>query len=102
MFAAERDVFRVLFSMAALDPSRSAARSTGWARSAPAAWPTSRRRLAEQEVLRPGITVEDAAHVLWVITSFDSFDLLYTTTAACRGGGRASCWWRRPSAPLCR
>jgi hypothetical protein len=35
-------------------------------------------RLAEQGVLRPDTTVEEAAHVLWVLTSFDAFDLLYT------------------------
>jgi hypothetical protein len=36
------------------------------------------RRLADQGILRPDVTVEDAAHILWVITSFESFDLLYT------------------------
>ena len=36
------------------------------------------RRLAEQDVLRPDTTAEDAAHMVWVLTSFDAFDLLYT------------------------
>jgi hypothetical protein len=36
------------------------------------------RRLAENELLRTDVTIEQAAHVLWVLTSFDSFDLLYT------------------------
>jgi hypothetical protein len=35
-------------------------------------------RLADEGVLRPGLTEEDAAHVLWVLTSFESFDLLHT------------------------
>ena len=35
-------------------------------------------RLREQDVLRPDVTAEEAAHVLWVLTSFDAFDLLYT------------------------
>jgi hypothetical protein len=35
-------------------------------------------RLADQGVLRPGLTVEQAADLLWVLTSFDAFDLLYT------------------------
>ena len=35
-------------------------------------------RLHEQGILRPDTTVEDAAHVLWVLTSFDAFDLLYS------------------------
>ena len=36
------------------------------------------RRLGEQGLLRPDVTVEEAADVLWVIASFDGFDLLYT------------------------
>ena len=36
------------------------------------------RRLAEQEVLRPDVTVGEAADVLWLLASFDSFDQLYT------------------------
>lgn len=35
------------------------------------------QRLAGQEILRPDIT----ADLLWVLTSFDSFDLLYTGRA---------------------
>jgi hypothetical protein len=35
-------------------------------------------RLAEQGVLREGLSVEDAEHMLWVLTSFESFDSLYT------------------------
>ena len=36
------------------------------------------RQLHEQGHLRPGVSVEEANDVLWVITSFESFDLLYT------------------------
>ncbi len=36
------------------------------------------QRLAEQNLLRPDVTVDDAANILWLITSFDAFDLLYT------------------------
>jgi hypothetical protein len=36
------------------------------------------RRLDEQGLLRDDVTVEDAAHTLWVMTSFDAFDLLFT------------------------
>jgi hypothetical protein len=35
-------------------------------------------RLAEQGVLRDDLSIEDAEHVLWVLTSFESFDALYT------------------------
>ncbi|HEY3008847.1 MAG TPA: TetR/AcrR family transcriptional regulator [Micromonosporaceae bacterium] len=77
-FAAHRDVHRVLFSMAALDPEatagavqRSDARRTG-------GMAHLAQRLADQGLLRPDVTVDDAAHILWLTTSFDAFDLLYT------------------------
>jgi hypothetical protein len=37
-----------------------------------------KKRLAEQDLLRPDVTVDDAAYTLWLVTSFDAFDLLYT------------------------
>src|SRR4051812_16821691 len=78
MFAADRDVFRALYSMAALDAEALEGavgrveqnRAEGMARVA--------GRLAEQNQLREGVGREEAAHVLWVITSFDAFDLLFT------------------------
>lgn len=81
MFAANRDVFRALYSMAALDAEALEGavgrveqnRSEGMARVA--------GRLADQGQLRPGLDSESAAHVLWVITSFDAFDLLFTDRA---------------------
>ena len=36
------------------------------------------RRLDEQDQLRPDVTVEEAADVLWLLASFASFDSLYT------------------------
>jgi hypothetical protein len=35
-------------------------------------------RLSEQDVLRPDVSAADAAQILFVMTSFDAFDLLYT------------------------
>jgi hypothetical protein len=35
-------------------------------------------RLAGQDQLRPGLDPEDAANALWLLTSFDAFDLLRT------------------------
>jgi len=35
------------------------------------------RALEKEGALRPGVTVEEANDILWVITSFESFDLLY-------------------------
>ena len=78
MFAAHRDVFRVLYSMAQLDANAvggavqrlEAGRAEGMTRSA--------ARLAAQDLLRSDVTPEEAAHVLWLLTSFDAFDVLFT------------------------
>ena len=35
-------------------------------------------QLEEQGLLRDGVSPEAAAHLMWVLTSFDGFDLLYT------------------------
>jgi AcrR family transcriptional regulator len=76
-FAAHRDVFRALVSMTALDPDavggameRSEQRRTkGMMRLA--------RRLARHGHLREGLGAKRAADRLWILTSFDAFDLLY-------------------------
>ena len=47
-----------------------AQRSSGMARLA--------RRLGEQGLLRPGLTPEQAAHVIWLLAGFDAFDTLAT------------------------
>ena len=78
MFAGARAVARALYSMAQLDEEAVGGavrrfeeeRTRGMARLA--------RRLAEQDVLLPGVTAGEAADLLWVLTSFESFDLLYT------------------------
>ena len=78
MLAADRDVVRALFSMAPLDPDgvgatvrrREEERTRGMRRLA--------RRLREQDLLAPGVSVADAEHILWVLTSFEAFDLLHT------------------------
>ena len=78
MLAADRDIVRARVSMAQLDEgavgeairTREKRRAAGMARLA--------RRLGEQDLLRPGVSVADAENILWVLTSFDSFDLLYT------------------------
>jgi AcrR family transcriptional regulator len=77
-FAADRDVHRVLFSMAMLDQEAvgGAVRRQEERRAGGMAYLA--QRLAEQDVLRPGVTVDQAADLLWLLTSFDSFDLLYT------------------------
>jgi AcrR family transcriptional regulator len=69
MFAANRDTYRALRSVAKLkemDDERA----------------NAMRRIAgtlkEQGVLREGLSVKDAEHILWMLSSFESFDELYT------------------------
>ena len=89
MFAVDRDVRRALVSMSALDPEAVGgaiargddARRGGTAHLAD--------RLDEQGLLRPGVTRDDAAHLLWVLSSFDTFDSLFVgyrldVAATCR------------------
>jgi AcrR family transcriptional regulator len=78
MYAAHREVFRILNSMAKLDPdgvgqalARSEkGRASGMARLA--------RRLSRQGLLRAGVTPGYAAHVIWLLASFDAYDSLAT------------------------
>ena len=77
-FAAHRDVLRVLYSMAELDPDAvGGAIARGEARRAEGMAYLA-GRLEEHDLLRPGVSAADAADILWVITSFDGFDQLYT------------------------
>ena len=78
MYAAHHEVFRVLGSMAKLDPDgvgQALARSEA-RRSASMDWLAG--RLAEQRLLRRGVTPELAAHVIWLLASFDAYDALAT------------------------
>ena len=77
LYAGGRDLGRALFSLALLDPDAAGAivvLERGRA-------PTMRalaRRLRDQGYLRPDVGVQDAADVLWVLSSFDTFDQLFT------------------------
>jgi AcrR family transcriptional regulator len=79
MLASNRDIYRALHSMSQLDEEavggavrrQEEERAAGMRRLA--------GRLADQSVLRAGVSAEDAEHVLWVLTSFESFDSLYTS-----------------------
>jgi AcrR family transcriptional regulator len=76
MFAAHHEVLRALNAMAKLDPQGvgqalargEEERSRGMAAVA--------RRLGRQGFLRPGMTPERAAHVVWLLAGFDAYDTL--------------------------
>jgi AcrR family transcriptional regulator len=78
MIAANREIYRALRSMAQLDEEAVGGvvsrmedeRANGMARLA--------GRLADQGALRKGLSRADAEHMLWVLTSFESFDSLYS------------------------
>lgn len=76
-FAANRDVLRAFYSMAKLDADafagavqRGDARRTSGMRQLA-------RRLDEAGALREGVSRAEAAHLLWVLTSFEAYDLLH-------------------------
>jgi hypothetical protein len=77
MGAANRDTYRALRSMAQLDDQAVGGVVKRMDEERAAAMARLARRLAEQGVLRAGLSAEDAGHVLWVLTSFESFDALY-------------------------
>ncbi len=78
VYAAERDVSRTIYSMWSLEPEavRRAFEVVERGRAEGQSWLA--RRLAEEGHLRTDVTVEEAADILWVITSFETFDQLYT------------------------
>jgi AcrR family transcriptional regulator len=78
MYAAHRDVLRVLFSMAMLDADAVGGAVQRMEQGRAGGMAYLARRLADQGVLRPGVTADEAAELLWLVTSFDSFDLMYT------------------------
>src|SRR3954447_16098556 len=78
MLAAERDTWRALRSMAQLDQEAVGGSVQRWEDERAAAMARIARLLHVQGHLRPEVTAEEADDVLWVITSFESFDLLYT------------------------
>lgn len=78
MYAADRPIYRALFSMRQLDPDSigPTARLTEQNRAEAIAWLAG--LLGAAGHLRPGLSVDDAAHMLFVLTGFEAFDALYT------------------------
>ncbi|HEX2383635.1 MAG TPA: TetR/AcrR family transcriptional regulator [Acidimicrobiales bacterium] len=78
MYVEDRDVYRVLFSMSQLDPDADEGTITQKEQNRAGGMTHLAQRLAEQQLLLPHVTVSEAADLLWVLTSFESFDSLYT------------------------
>ena len=85
MYAADPDVFRALFSMSALGEDVTGGTIRRWERTRALGVARLARRLAQEGILRTGIGEQDAGDLLWVLTSFEAYDLL----RARRGAGAA-------------
>ncbi len=77
LYAAEQAVSRALLSLAAIDRDAAGAakrlnqgRAEGMMNLA--------GRLEGQHLLKPEVTLQEAADILWVLTSFETFDQLYS------------------------
>jgi len=78
MLAGDRDIYRALHSMAQLDQEAVGTAVQAAEQNRAEAMARLARGLEAQDELLPGVSAEEAAHVLWVLSSFESFDLLYT------------------------
>jgi len=77
MYAEARDTYRVLYSMAQLDPDAVAGAMQREEQKRSRGMDELAGRLAEAGALRDGISRRQAAALLFVLTSFESFDLLF-------------------------
>jgi len=78
MYAADRDIYRVLFSMARLDPDSVGGAVDKMERERTGGMVHLARRFDEAGALQEDVTVDQAADILWMLCSFESFDALYT------------------------
>ena len=78
MYAPHRDVLRALFSMAQLDADAVGDTIRRLENGRAQGMNELARRLHDQGALRDDVTIEQAGHQLWLHTSFDAFDLLFT------------------------
>jgi AcrR family transcriptional regulator len=77
VYAANRDVLRALFSMAQLDTDAFAGAVERMLDDRRRHMRRLARRLREHGALRSSVTEAQAAHLLWVLTSFETFDQLF-------------------------
>lgn len=77
-YANERDVFRALYSTAHLDAASFGGAVEELERGRAIGMEQLARRLQSQGYLDDAISEATLADMLWILTSFESFDLLYT------------------------
>lgn len=88
MYARNRTVLRSLFAMARIDPSALGGAITRMEEGRNRGMHLLAERLNEAGLLRPDTSVDDAADLLWLLSSFDSYDLLLTRRH--RGAGQVA------------
>ncbi len=76
MYAADREIYRVLFSMGRLDPDSVGGAVEKMKTERAGGMAHVVRRLGEDGALRPDLTVEQATDMLWTIGSFETLDAL--------------------------
>jgi AcrR family transcriptional regulator len=77
MFAADIEVYRALFAMARIDPDSVGGAVRTQEDNRRGGMEYLAKRLDEHGELRDDVTREQAVNVLWMICSFETFDLLY-------------------------
>ena len=78
MYAADREVFRALGALARLDPAALGGADPMRDRVRIAGMQELAHRLAERGELRDDVSEAEAVDLLWVLTGFEAFDLLFT------------------------
>jgi AcrR family transcriptional regulator len=84
MVAANRDIYRALRSMGQLDEEAVGDVVKRMDDERAAAMKRLAGRLAEQGILREGLSTKDAEHILFMLTGFESFDTLLTDRGLAR------------------
>lgn len=77
MFATDLELYRVLFAMSRLDPDLVGGAIDSMERERIGGMAYLAKRLAEDGVLRDDVTAEEATDLLWMLCSFEAFDLLH-------------------------
>jgi len=78
MYAADLELYRVLFAMSQLDPDSVGGAIRAKEKGRQGGMKHLAKRLAEDGVLRDDVTAKQAVQVLWMLASFEAFDLLHT------------------------
>jgi AcrR family transcriptional regulator len=78
MKAKDLEIYRVLHAMDRIDPASAGGKVRVMEQDRRAGMEALARNLHDSKELRKGVTVDEALDVLWVLTSFESLDLLLT------------------------